>query len=153
MKPEKKIGGLSYDVMSGQPCEMSDPLSCGKYVFGLGSNCGDRVRQVERAIEWLSGLLTDVTVSDIYETPAYGHAGGPYMNAVVKGNYTGKGGIEILERLCKQYEIVNGRNAEARKNNLVPIDIDIVMRDRCILRKADFSRSFFQTGYRQLSEI
>ena len=140
-------------AVSGKQTDEGEELSSGKYVFGLGSNCGDRVEQVSRAIAWLSGILSDMSVSDIYETPAYGHAGAPYMNAVVIGRYMGEDEYENLEQLCKEYERINGRDAEARKNNRVPIDIDIVMKGCRIIREADFSRSFFQKGYRQIFEM
>ncbi len=119
-------------------------------VFGLGSNYGDRSENVSKAIEWLSGLLIGTCVSDIYETPAYGHAGAPYMNAVVSGTFTGPGDMETLQQACKDYEVRHGRDVEARKLNHVPIDIDIVIDGDKILRAADFSRSFFQKGYQQI---
>lgn len=130
--------------------EESDPFC--NFVFSLGSNFGDRSRNVASAIEWLAGFLTDLAVSDIYETPAYGHNGSPYMNAVVRGRLRQSGGLQTLQQACKEYELLNGRDGEARKNNRVPIDIDIVMAGETILRETDFSRGFFQQGYRQISD-
>lgn len=142
--------GLLNDKIDKKSGDNSEAPSSERFILGLGSNCGDRVEKVASAIAWLSELLTDVSVSDIYETPAYGHAGSPYMNAVIMGYYSGRGGIEVLEHLCKEYEMANGRDAEARMNNLVPIDIDIVISGSRILRQADFSRGFFQKGYKQI---
>lgn len=122
-----------------------------KVVIGLGSNCGDRSKAVAEAIDWLHNLLNEAEASDIYETPAYGDVGGPYMNAVVRGVYRNNCTLDRLECECKGYELSHGRDAEARSRNLVPIDIDIVMAGDEILRSADFSRSFFQIGYQQLT--
>lgn len=74
------------------------------------------------------------------------------MNAVVRGRLRQSGGLQTLQQACKEYELLNGRDGEARKNNRVPIDIDIVMAGETILRETDFSRGFFQQGYRQISD-
>lgn len=140
-------------------------------VIGLGANCGDRRKSVAEAIKWLKSMLRDAKASEIYETPAYGHAGSPYMNAVVIGTYPTsdsfgdskcalghseylrnqfENSLEYFEGECKRYEIEHGRDDLSRKLNHVPIDIDIVMAGEKVLRQADFSRSFFQIGYQQL---
>ena len=119
-------------------------------VIGLGANCGDRRKGVAEAIEWLRDRLSAVKASGIYETPPYGHTGTPYMNAVVIGVYTRSDSLGDFECECKRYEIECGRDELARSQNLVPIDIDIVIAGDKILRQADFSRSFFQIGYKQL---
>lgn len=121
-----------------------------KVVIGLGANCGNRRKSVAKAIEWLRSMLSDTEASEIYETPPYGHAGAPYMNAVVIGIHTRGDSLGDFECECKRYEIEYGRDELARSRNLVPIDIDIVMVGDEILRPADFSRSFFQIGYKQL---
>lgn len=115
-------------------------------VIGLGANCGRRREAVGAALEWLSDILVDFVCSDIYETPAYGHPGAPeYMNAVAKGIFRGE--TIALERMCKQYEADHGRDEEARRKSLVPIDIDIVFSCGNLLRPEDFRRSFFRIGY------
>lgn len=118
-------------------------------VLSLGSNHGDRLGAVERAIDWLSELLTEFNASQIYETEPVGHSGTNYMNAVVKGVYDGS--VEDLEKLCKEYEIAHGRDPESRKLNLVPVDIDIVIADGVVLRPRDFRCSFFKKGYVAIS--
>lgn len=127
-----------------------------RLVIGLGSNCGDRRAAISGAIEWLRKILTDFRVSEIYETPPYGHVGRPYMNAVVSGRY-GRNPLfnaailASLERECKRYEYEHGRNEAARQRGDVPIDIDIVKAGEQILRPADFKRQFFRIGYLQIS--
>ncbi len=115
-------------------------------VVCLGSNYGDRQKNVAEALEWVSGKLTDALNSGIYETPAFGHSGGPYLNAVVEGMYPASL-LADLEKECKQYERSHGRDDEARHNKRVPIDIDIVKAGTRILRPADYTCEFFRKGY------
>ena len=131
---------------------MSENTNLTTVVLGVGANCGDRARSVAKAISWISEMLEDSESSSIYETPAYGHAGGPYMNAVVRGVCPAGIAVERLERECKLYEAAHGRDAESRRQKIVPIDIDIVMAGADILRPADFGCSFFQIGFKEISE-
>lgn len=117
-------------------------------VISLGSNCGNRQKNVREAIEWLSEKLSDCRFSSIYETPEIHGKGKPYMNAVVNAS-TGQN-MESMQSLTKKYEIEHGRNSECRAKGEVPIDIDIVKWDSEILRPLDFSREFFKIGYREL---
>lgn len=117
-------------------------------ILSLGANCGDRKESVDEAIVWLKCILSDLRHSGIYETLPIGHAGSNYMNAVVSGNFDGT--LEEIERLCKKYEIIHGRDDESRRQNLVPIDIDIVIADGNILRPRDYKCGFFQKGYNEI---
>lgn len=120
-------------------------------VLGLGSNCGDRKASVAKAISSLKSILKNAKASRIYETQPVGHSGSTnYMNAVVSGIFTGD--PEDLEGLCKDYELREGRDAEARAKGLVPIDIDIVIAAGNVIRPRDFKCAFFQTGYRQINK-
>lgn len=119
-----------------------------RIVVSLGSNCGDRRQKVEDAILWLAGSLADFKTSSIYETPPVGHQGSNYMNAVAEGLIDVS--VPEFEKSCKRYEEESGRDAEARLDGRVPIDIDIVIADSDILRTEDFRRGFFQIGYLQL---
>lgn len=122
----------------------------------LGSNFGHRRENIEEALAWLSRQLTGFRESHIYETPAYGHVdGAPYFNAVAIGivpldSFTAAERLNFFEAQCKRYEFEHGRDAEARRNNNVPIDIDIVIAGKKILRPGDYCRSFFQIGYNAL---
>lgn len=118
-------------------------------VLSLGSNCGDRHANVHAGIEWLSGMLFNFRVSHIYATPDCLGSQKEYMNAVAIGT-TVLSPIE-MDKLCKEYEVSNGRDAEARKSNLVPIDIDLVIYGHDILRPRDFARDFFQIGFKSLN--
>ncbi len=119
-----------------------------EYVFSVGSDYGDRAEAVKEAIAWLSTVLVDCKSSDVYETPPVGHRGSNYMNAVV----IGKSDLDAddLDHLCKEYEFSHGRDAEARNNGQVPVDIDIVVADGNVVRPKDFKCNFFKIGYCQL---
>lgn len=118
-------------------------------VLSFGSNCGDRVVAVAAAMEWISTVLTGFSASDIYETLPVGHSGGNYMNAVASGTFHGK--LSELERLCKDYELAHGRDAESRLRKLVPIDIDIVIASGVVIRPRDYTCTFFRQGFNQLT--
>ncbi|MDE6637868.1 MAG: 2-amino-4-hydroxy-6-hydroxymethyldihydropteridine diphosphokinase [Muribaculaceae bacterium] len=114
-------------------------------VFSIGSNCGDRLSNVQIGINWLSSILNDFESSHIYATPDCHGGYREYMNAVVKGitNLT----PEHIEKQCKEFEIANGRDCKARAAGDVPLDIDLVIYEDVILRPKDFSREFFKIGY------
>lgn len=118
-------------------------------VLSLGSNCGDRKAHVTGGIQWLSKILSNFRVSPIYATPDCLGSQKEYMNAVAAGETSLS--QEEIDNLCKEYEISCGRDAESRKSNLVPIDIDLVIYGSDILRPRDFARDFFQIGFRSLS--
>lgn len=116
----------------------------------LGSNCGDREMMIREAIGWLSGVLKEFHVSDIYETAPVGHSGENYFNAVASGK------LEIplsqFESQCKEFELSHGRDSHSRELKLVPIDLDVVTSGNSVVRPADYHQGFYQTGLRQLSE-
>lgn len=114
-------------------------------VISIGSNCGDRRTKVKTAIEWLSTILIQIKKSDIYETPCALKTGKPYMNSVIEGYFQGTG-IE-LEELLKTKEHEMGRTPECRAGGEVPIDMDIVICDREILKPWDYRQKFFLIGY------
>lgn len=115
-------------------------------VLSIGSNCGDRYANVKAGIEWLAHIISNFKVSPIYATPDCLGSQKEYINAVAKGSSPLS--TENLENLCKQYEASCGRDAYARTCNNVPIDIDLVIYGSKILRQRDFSREFFQIGYK-----
>lgn len=120
-------------------------------ILSIGSNCGNRLRNVSEATKWLSSLLDSCMVSDIYETPEIHGSGSLYMNAVLSG-YTSYSPSE-LNMVLKQYEIRAGRDENCRSNGLVPMDIDIVIFDGEVIREADYQADFFKIGYSQICQV
>jgi 2-amino-4-hydroxy-6-hydroxymethyldihydropteridine diphosphokinase len=97
--------------------------------LGLGTNLGERQRNLEDAIERL-GEFVDVEMrSSIYETEPWGYAEQPrYLNMVISGR-TRLAPLELLDRL-KGIEEAMGRQAvEAIRYGPRPIDIDILFYD------------------------
>ena len=106
--------------------------------LGLGSNLGDRQRNIERALELLDeGFGRHYTaLSRLIETKAWGFRGDKFLNACVLYRIYRKGspeeqGHEILA-LCKEIERALGRDdepefaAEGRRvyhNRTIDIDI------------------------------
>lgn len=119
-----------------------------KAVLSLGSNCGDRETNVTNVLTELSGMFGDMRNSGIYETPEIHGKGAPYMNAVVECAVSLD--FDRFNALVKEMELRNGRTAQARARGEVPIDIDVVIWDCSVIRPADFSREFFQIGYRRI---
>lgn len=117
-------------------------------VIGIGSNCGDRKVNVEKAISWLKGFMMQVECSDIYETPCALKAGKPYMNAVLKGFFEGTG-MDLDEKL-KDKEREMGRNSECREKGDVPVDMDIVVCNNEVWKEWDYRQKFFRIGYEKL---
>ena len=55
-----------------------------KIVLALGSNLGDRLENIQRAIECINNEAgTVVRVSRLYETPAWGFESGPFYNCAL----------------------------------------------------------------------
>lgn len=119
-------------------------------VLSLGSNSGNRHRNVEEALEWLSGLLVDFRKSSLYKSPALGGSGQNYVNAVAIGNTELT--IEDLNRLAKERERKSGRDEHSKAIGKVPLDIDIVSADGIMMRPRDFACDFFQRGWKELNE-
>ncbi|MDE7345283.1 MAG: 2-amino-4-hydroxy-6-hydroxymethyldihydropteridine diphosphokinase [Muribaculaceae bacterium] len=119
-------------------------------IFSVGSNCGDRESSVAAGLVWLSDILSEYRCSSIYATPDCHGGQKEYMNAVAIGS-TILTPID-LNRLCKEYELRCGRDSDARIAGEVPIDIDLVVYSGKVLREKDFSREFFQKGYRLLKD-
>ena len=117
--------------------------------ISVGSNCGDRHKLVEEAVEWLQSVLMQTRASEIYETPCAKATGKPYMNAVVKGFYQGDG--MQLEELLKDKERSMGRTSECRERGDVPIDMDLVVCDGMVYKEWDFRQKFFRIGYSQIN--
>jgi 2-amino-4-hydroxy-6-hydroxymethyldihydropteridine diphosphokinase len=76
--------------------------------IGLGSNLGDRMARLERAVALLAAGGDVVAVSSVYETePVGGPPQGPYLNAVVALS-TADSPRALLER-CRRVEEDAGR--------------------------------------------
>lgn len=117
--------------------------------IGLGSNTGDREKQINEALDFLRHLLADVKVSEVYESAAFNGVDAPYLNAVVHG-LTALEPEKLLDKL-KEYEKDHGRIRKSEEaTGDVTIDLDLVIYNYRILRRSDFQRHYFNRGYREL---
>ena len=102
-------------------------------VLALGSNLGDRVDNLQRALDALidSGVLVSVFASSIYETdPVGGPEQGPYLNAVVRGQTK----LDPAELLVHAH-LIEDQLGRVRTIHWGPrtIDIDILAYDQKVL--------------------
>jgi 2-amino-4-hydroxy-6-hydroxymethyldihydropteridine diphosphokinase len=107
--------------------------------LGLGSNTGDRRRNIETAVRLLDEALQtrSAGMSTLIETEAWGFQGGKFFNACILYRLLRKGtpeeqGLRLL-RICKEIERRMGRDeapvfdaAGRRVYQDRPIDIDIL---------------------------
>ncbi|HLB62975.1 MAG TPA: 2-amino-4-hydroxy-6-hydroxymethyldihydropteridine diphosphokinase [Actinomycetota bacterium] len=97
--------------------------------LGLGSNVGDRLTNLQRAVDLLAGRV-DIDIrrsSRVYETdPVGGSAQPDYLNAVVEVETT-LSPRELLEA-CLEVEVELGRTREERWGPRT-IDVDVLTYD------------------------
>ena len=92
-------------------------------VIGLGSNLGDRRRELVTAVSELRDVLSVVAVSSLYESAAVGPPQPEYLNAAVRGGYSGD-----APRLLEQLLGIERRHGRLRRERWGPrpLDLDIL---------------------------
>ncbi|MFJ3487460.1 2-amino-4-hydroxy-6-hydroxymethyldihydropteridine diphosphokinase [Pseudomonas sp. NPDC090202] len=113
--------------------------------LGLGSNI-DREQHLRAGLDALSGFLTDMSCSPVFESHPVGIKSGPFFNLVVSA-LTDLPLME-LDRRLKFIEADNGRYAPDRKG--LPLDIDVLLYaeqvgnfDGLILPRAEILKNAF----------
>ena len=103
--------------------------------IGLGSNLGDRLEHLCRALDRLDSSCAVKKVSSLYETEPVDDAG-PYefLNAVVLVETS----LPPRELLCFLHEIEDERERVRRsRNEPRTLDLDILLYDQWIVREQD----------------
>jgi len=102
--------------------------------IALGSNLGDRLGHLHRAIDHLRHDLADLRVSTIIETAPVDvpDEQPPYLNAAVVGRYAGTAD-ELLQRL-HALEAALGRT-RARPRAARTLDLDLILFGNLIVKK------------------
>ena len=118
-------------------------------LLSIGSNDKLRHERVSEALDWLRGKLDYFRTSQIYPTLPVRGAKGEYVNAVAQGRTTD---LKILEADLKLYELSHGRDAAARAEGRVPIDIDVVVVNGEVVRPRDYACDFFRIGLSALAD-
>ena len=98
-------------------------------LLSLGTNMGDKLQNLQSCIDALHlHVITVVSVSAVYETPAWGFEGAPFYNCVIKA-HTHKSPQKVLSKILKlEKELGRVRNAEPGYHSRI-IDIDILAYD------------------------
>ena len=95
--------------------------------IGLGSNIGNRFALLQEAVDCIDSRIgTILSVSKVYETPAWGFESEVFLNACIKieTKYTA---FEVLEALLS-IENKLGRDRNSREGYQArPIDLDILL--------------------------
>lgn len=93
--------------------------------LGLGGNLGDRREAMRSAVDAIREVLSDVRVSSLYESAAWGVTDQPaFLNAVVRGR-TSLNPLDLLDAV-QSIENELGRVREQRWGPRL-IDIDILL--------------------------
>lgn len=118
--------------------------------LGLGSNLGDRLSLIKKAVEYLreSGKFIEIRVSSLYETAPMGYTDQPLFLNAVFGGKTALTPRELLE-LCQVVETELNRVRVTRWGPRT-IDSDILLYDTIQVKDSDleiphprmFERSF-----------
>ena len=99
--------------------------------LSLGSNLGDRARNLRNSITLLAPMVQSVLQSSIYQTEPWGYADQPaFLNQAIKAN-TSLEPMKLLEFL-KEIECSMGRQETFRFGPRL-IDLDILFYDDLIL--------------------
>ena len=101
--------------------------------LGIGSNLGDRKKNIEIAKSYLSTNNLDfLSISSFYETPSWPDPKKPkFLNIVIKAKFYFD--PESLLKICKNIEILLGR-IKGKKNDPRVCDIDIIDFDKKVLK-------------------
>ena len=99
--------------------------------LGLGSNLGDRTRNLRWAVDALRDVSTGVEVSDLYETSPQGFGGQPaFVNAACR-IWTRLDPFELLEKIGEIHAEIGTRRAFV--NGPRAIDLDILVFGRWVI--------------------
>ena len=93
-------------------------------LIGLGSNLGDRLANLRRAVDHLSIVISSSEISSVYETVPVGYTKQePFFNAALRG--LTDVGVQRLFFWAKTLEFAVGRRPGPRHGPR-PLDIDII---------------------------
>ena len=100
--------------------------------LGLGSNLGERTRNLEKSLEKITGLASIEQKSSIYETEPWGLKEQPnFLNQVIRIN-TRLAPLELLSAL-KKIERTMGRKKSVKYGPRL-IDLDILFYDDLVMK-------------------
>jgi 2-amino-4-hydroxy-6-hydroxymethyldihydropteridine diphosphokinase len=103
--------------------------------LGVGSNLGERGKQIDLALRALQGILEELTVSRIYESrPLYYRNQPLFLNAVCRG-YTSYSPQKLLRAVKSLEHSLGRRRKKAPRFGPRAMDLDILLYgDRVVTR-------------------
>ncbi|NNE38321.1 MAG: 2-amino-4-hydroxy-6-hydroxymethyldihydropteridine diphosphokinase [Gammaproteobacteria bacterium] len=102
----------------------------GKAYIGIGSNI-DREKNIRTAVNKLSRLGASISISPVYESPAYGFEGENFYNLVV-GLDTADSPQELARKL-QQVEDEQGRVRNVPRFSSRTLDLDLLLYDNMVV--------------------
>jgi len=98
--------------------------------IGLGSNIGDRGRELALARRWIQSLDAGARFSSEYETSPVDCPNGspPFRNQVAEIQW--RGSLDALLQWMQEYERSRGRRAVRKKNEPRVLDLDLLFAGR-----------------------
>jgi 2-amino-4-hydroxy-6-hydroxymethyldihydropteridine diphosphokinase len=107
-----------------------------KIVLSIGSNQGDRKGLIQQAINAINNeLATVISVSKLYESPAWGFESEPFYNCAILV-HSAKSASKILQKVLKIEKEFGRIRTEGIGYNARTIDIDIVSFNNEIIETA-----------------
>lgn len=111
-----------------------------KCLLCLGSNI-DGIHHLKNAEQMLDRLFGPVQWGAIIETEPWGTSlSKPFLNRAAY-LYTSLSSEELIKHF-KQIECRNGRTSESKTCGIVPLDIDLLTYDDCILKPEDLEKEY-----------
>lgn len=120
------------------------------YILCLGSNTADKVETIAGVQDKLNEICVTLNKSDIYEAPDESGLGEPYLNMVME--VTSILPLHMLRDYLKNLEKSFGRTPESKCTGVMPLDADIIIFNDEIIDRYQYSREYFQRGYRIISK-
>lgn len=124
---------------------MSDGVTA---VLCLGSNTAAREQIISRALVRLENICHIAASSPVYEAPDDSGLGAPYLNVVLV--VTPRLHYDDFKASLKKMETDFGRTGLSKSAGCMPLDVDIIIWDGEIVDRYQYSRSYFQRGYKDL---
>jgi len=107
------------------------------YYIALGSNEGDRLELLQLALNMIYREIGDVkAISEIYETPAWGFSGNPFLNACVSVNSRFPA-EKVLRKLLKIETALGRSRNDSKTYQNRSIDLDILLLEDEIIASED----------------
>ncbi len=118
----------------------------------LGSN-SNATFHLSRARNMLYSMFPDIHWGEATETEAEGDHTGlpPYLNQLAL--FHSSLDIAELKTKLKQIEKINGRTANSKDSGLIPLDIDLLVYDKQLLKPQDFKKRYMQLLIRDFTSF